>query len=86
MLRYTGKEMMKECRQCKSFYKFYEIENQETGKKYWEMLDLHRTYLIPDEERGMKEAFVCKSCVSFIESIVDSRIKHLQPKEKATEK
>ena len=82
MLQYSGKECLRECRLCKSFYKFFEVENTETQAKYWGMMDLHRTYLIPDEERGMKEAFVCKSCVSFIESIVDHRIKQIKSSEK----
>jgi hypothetical protein len=77
---------MRECRICKSLYRFFEIENQETGKKFYEMLDLHKIYQIPDDERGFRDVFVCKSCVSFIESIVDSRIKLLQPKEKIKEK
>ena len=86
MLRYTGKECLRECGLCKSVFRFFEIENQETGKKYYDEMDLHRTYKIPDENRGEKEIFVCRICVGFIESIVDSRIKHLQSKEKIKEK
>ncbi len=86
MLQYTGKETIRECKICKSVFRFHEIENQENGKKYYEGMNLHRTYKIPDDNRGEKEIFVCKSCVDFIESIVDCRIKHLQSKEKIKEK
>ena len=85
MLQYSGKECLRECRLCKSLYRFFEVEDTEKSVKYYDMMDTHKTYLIPDDERGEKEVFVCSSCVSFIESIVDSRIKHLQSGKKVKE-
>ena len=85
MLQYTGKETIRECKICKSVFRFHQIENQENGNKYYEGMDLHRIYKIPDENRGEREIFVCGNCVSFIESIIDNRITHLQSGKKVEE-